>query len=245
MKIVVCDDCIEDLTEINKLLDLYRKKNAEVSFDVLYFSDSAKLYRRIQTENLGDIYLLDLIMSNKTGIDIGSLIRRSGRHCVIIYITSSDEYALDAYRLRAARYLLKPIQADLFFEALDYAASDLLRISREADFLVKTKEGLISAPYSQIEYIENCSRTLHVRLSSGESISSIFIRGSFEEEIRPLLQDGRFLHVHKSFLVNMNNIHSLAQSLIIMDSGKQIPISKNRAAEVKKTYLMFVSSEYR
>lgn len=245
MKIVVCDDCLEDLAEIEKLLDLYQTENPNVTFDVLHFTDSAELYRRIQTEDLGDLYLLDMIMANKTGVDLGSLIRRTGRQSVIIYITSSDEYALDAYRVRAARYLLKPIRAGLFFEALDYAASDLLRLHRDAGYPVKTKEGLISVPYSQIEYIENCSRTLQVCLSSGKIIRSIFIRGSFDSEIRPLTEDSRFLHVHKSFLVNMNYIRTLAQGTIVMDSGKQIPVSKTRAAEVKKAYLMFVSSAYR
>ena len=62
-------------------------------------------------------------MADKTGIDIGSLIRRTGGQSVIIYITSSDEFALEAYHVRAVRYLLKPIKAELFFEALDYALS--------------------------------------------------------------------------------------------------------------------------
>ncbi len=245
MKIVVCDDSIEDLTEIEGLLAKYKEDNAGIRFDVMRFTDSDELYRRIQTEELGDIYILDMIMADKSGIDIGSLIRRTGGQSVIIYITSSDEYALEAYHVRAVRYLLKPIREELFFEALDYAVSDIARVRRDAEYPVKTKEGLVSVPYSKIEYIENCSRTLQVCLSGGNSINSIFIRKSFEEEVRQLAEDKRFVHVHKSFLVNMNYIDKLAQGTIRMESGKSIPVSKTRAADVKKAYLMFVSEQYR
>ena len=245
MKIVVCDDNIEDLTEIEGLLAKYKEDNADIKFDVMQFTDSAELYRRIQKEELGDIYILDMIMADKTGIDIGSLIRRTGGQSVIIYITSSDEFALEAYHVRAVRYLLKPIKAELFFEALDYAVSGIVRIKKDAEYPVKTKEGVVSVPYSQIEYIENCSRTLQVCLSGGNSINSIFIRKSFDEEVRQLAQDKRFVHVHKSFLVNMDYIEKLAQRTVMMECGKSIPVSKTRAADVKKAYLMFDSEMYR
>ena len=48
MKIVVCDDNIEDLTEIEGLLAKYKEDNADIKFDVMQFTDSAELYRRIQ-----------------------------------------------------------------------------------------------------------------------------------------------------------------------------------------------------
>lgn len=57
--------------------------------------------------------------------------------------------------------------------------------------------------------------------------------------------DRRFVQVHKSFLVNMDYIQKLVQGTIIMESGRQIPVSKTRAADVKKIYLMFVSEKYR
>ncbi len=100
-------------------------------------------------------------------------------------------------------------------------------------------------PYAKIEYIENYSRQLNICLSSGESIKSIFIRKSFDEEIRDIAQDRRFLQVHKSFLINMNYVNKLTQNSILMESGKSIPISKKRAADVKKEYLLYVNERYR
>lgn len=245
MKIVVCDDSLEDLSIIEELLAEYKEHYKNINIDVVQFTDSTILYHKIQEEELGDIYILDMIMNNKTGIDLGTLIRSIDEKSVIIYITSSNEFALEAYSVHAVRYLLKPIRKDLFFEALDYAMSDAMKAEKDPEYQVKTKEGLVSVPYSRIEYVENYSRTLNISLTDGNSIKSIFIRKSFDEEVGQLLDDKRFLHVHKSFLVNMNHIDKLSQRTITMESGKNIPVSKTRAAEVKKEYLMFVSAKYR
>lgn len=244
MKIVVCDDNRRDLAEIDGLLAKYKKSNTDARFDVVQFTDSTTLYQKIQEENDGDIYLLDMIMENKTGIDLGSLIQRMDGQSAIIYITSSNDYALEAYHVHAIRYLLKPIREELFFEALDYAISNLSRTKKDAVFQVKTKKGLMSIPYPRIEYVENYSRTLNIHLTNKTNIQSIFLRKSFDEEIQPLAEDKRFLHVHKSFLVNMDHIDQLTQKTILMESGKEIPVSKAKASDVKKDYLMYVSEKY-
>ena len=244
MKIVVCDDSIEDLTEIERLLTKYKEINSNTNLEVEQFSHAAKLYQKIQEKELADIYILDMIMSEKTGIDIGTLIRSSNRQSVIVYITSSDDFALEAYGVRAVRYLLKPVSEEQFFEALDYALS-LTKLETEKIYPVKTKNGLVAIPYSKIEYIENYSRVLNIFQTDGESFKRIFIRKSFDEEIREIAQDKRFMQVHKSFLINMNYVNKLTQNTILMESGKSIPISKKRVVNVRKEYLLFVSDQYR
>ncbi len=162
---------------------------------------------------------------------------------VIIYLTSSDDFALEAYGVHAARYLLKPVSEKDFFEAMEFALS-YNKVNEEILFPVKTKMGTVSVPYSKIEYIENYSRMLNVHLMDGSSIKSIFIRKSFDEEIRQISGDRSFLRVHKSFLINMNHIKKLEYGNILMESGRRIPVSKTRAADVKKEYLLFISECY-
>ena len=155
-----------------------------------------------------------MIMSEKSGIDIGSLLRSVGSDSVIVYITSSNDFALEAYGVHAARYLIKPVSEESFFEAMD-AAWAHTKVRKRLLFQVRTKEGTVSVPYSGIEYIENYSRTLNVCLADGGSIRSIFIRKSFDEEIREIAADRSFLQVHKSFLINMEHVRKLGQADIV------------------------------
>ena len=244
MKIMICDDSPNDLAAIKELLEKYCKHRTNTALEAEQASDSAVLYRRIQEGERWDIYILDILMSEKTGIDIGGLLHRSGAQSPIIYVTSSDDFALDAYGVHAVRYLLKPVREDLLFEALDYVLSFPGK-KGSGVYKVKTKEGLAAVPYSRIEYIENSARTLSIRLTDGKIIKSIFIRKSFDEEIRQLTDAADFLQVHKSFLVNLNYVDRLAQGNITMESGRCIPVSKARSADVKREYLMFVSQKYR
>lgn len=245
MRVAICDDSIDDLKKIKGLLTKYSERNKDLQLETEYFTDSVELYRQVKTKIHSDIYILDVIMSKRTGIDIGTLIRNMiDEDNVIIYITSSDDYAFEAYGVHAARYLLKPVEEELFTEALDYAVSRISKNTKDEMYTVKTKDGLVSVPYSRIEYIENYSRILNINLTDGRKIQSIFIRKSFIEETREIAEDNSFIQVHKSFLVNLRYIDRLAPDNIIMESGARIPVSKARAGEVKKEYLKFVSARY-
>lgn len=244
MKLVICDDNISDLIKIEKLVAKYKSLHPKTKLEIIKFTEPVRLSEQIRRRDLADIYILDIIMSQTTGIEIGNQIRDiAHQKPVIIYITSSNDFALEAYDIHAIRYLLKPVQEDKFFEALDYALS-CRELKKDPVFPVKTREGLVSIPCSQIEYIENTSRTLEVHLTNQEQIKSIFIRRSFEDEIQPLTDSRNFVQVHKSFLINFQHVKKLDTDSIFMNSGASIPVSKRNTARVKKEYLLFVSEQY-
>lgn len=244
MKIVICDDSIEDLCGMEKLLLKYKELHTNVVFEVDKYSDASRLYGKINKSGFADIYILDMLMDMKSGIEIGNHIRSMDDKSVIIYITSSEDFALDAYNVRAIRYLLKPVYEGQFFEAMDYALS-YISMKNDAVYLVKTKDGLVSLPYSQIEYIESSSRMLYIYLTDGKLVQSIFLRKSFDEEMKELLANDSFIQIHKLFIVNLRYVRKMERSDMVMESLKSLPISKKRIAEVKKEYLLFVSKLYR
>ena len=65
-----------------------------------------------------DIYILDVIMPQLNGIELGMNLREEGFDGKIIYLTSSQEYSLDAFRVRAFDYLIKPITKDAFHKTV-------------------------------------------------------------------------------------------------------------------------------
>ncbi len=243
MKITLCDDSLTDLCEIEKMLLKYKTLYPGRDFELEKFSDPSLLCQRISSGSLADIYILDMLMPGQTGIDLGNLIRSSGSESTIIYVTSSNDYALDAYGVHAVRYLLKPVDEYRLFEALDYGLY-FTKIKTEPLYVVKTKNGLSQTPFSKIEYIENTGRRLEVHLADGRILKSLFIRKSFEEETREILEKRNFQQIHKSFLVNLDYVKQLAANSITVESGRQLPVSKANAARAKREYLLFVSEKY-
>lgn len=244
MKITICDDSIKDLLKIDKLLSKYKSMHPDRDFTLEKFSDPSRLFQKISDGNLAEIYILDMLMPGRTGLDIGRQIRISGGESVIIYITSSDDHALDAYGVHAVRYLLKPIDESKFYEALDYALS-CINVKTETMYQIRTKGGLMQRPCSKIEYIENAGRRLEVHLTNGEMLQSLFIRKSFEEEIREIAAKRNFQQIHKSFLINLDYVRQLTPDSAIMESGTRLPVSKARSANVKREYLVYISEKYR
>lgn len=243
VKITVCDDSMEDLANMERLLIRYQKKYPQEKFKTEKYSDAMKLYNKVEKE-LSDIYILDMVMPLKSGIDLGKRIREKRKEIPIIYTTSSDEFALEAYGVQAARYLVKPFSEEIFFEAVDYAVSNIL-MKKEGIFIVKTKEGIVSIPYSRILYIENTARVMSIHLKDQSILESVFLRNSFENECKELLFDSHFIQVHKSFVVHMEYVEKLEQDQIVMNDGSIVPVSRKKNSEVKRKYLLYVTDRYR
>lgn len=243
MKITVCDDCLSDLLRTKRLLEQYKEECAAAEFEVEGYSDSVQLYHKIEEGDYADIYILDVMMEHMNGIELGGFLRRVKPGAVIIYTTASRDYAVEAYQVLAQRYLVKPYAWEEFREAVDYAVATA-ESGEKSVFYIKTKEGVTSVNCTKILYVECAARTLHVHLTDGRVLQSIFIRRSFEQETAILLADHKFQQVHKSFIINMAHVEVFTQERITMSDGMKIPVSQKRAAQVKQIYFNYISDRY-
>jgi len=70
-----------------------------------------------------------------------------------------------------------------------------------------------------------------------------YIRTSFSDTTAPLLQDERFLSVHKSFVVNLEKAKEFQKDGLIMDNGAFIPVSRLKYSQVKKKYFSYLHGD--
>lgn len=243
MKITICDDEMREVKNTKELLDQYLLTKPGLSATVEVSQNSSKLYDDINAGEESDIYILDVMMPGRSGIEIGKLLDEQKRKCVVIYTTCSKDYALDAYGVKASRYLLKPIEENAFCEAMDFA---ILHVQQKLspEFIVKTKQGVVTLDFDKIIYIESASRAMHFHMSDGSLIRSIMLRASFETELDPILKDENFIQIHKSFVINMAYISNMSQESVTL-GNVILPISKKKIAQTKKTYLAYIADRYR
>lgn len=164
--ITICDDSLQDLMYMEKMLYHYRERNPDSLFAVNKYSDPGKLYARIEEGEYADIYILDILMPDKSGIELGNLIRAQKRKSIIMYTTASVDYALEAYQVFACRYLVKPLEEAVFQEAVQYALMQA-ELNREPVFRIKTAEGVLTFAYSGILYVECRQRSLYLYARMG------------------------------------------------------------------------------
>ncbi|MEG0897442.1 MAG: LytTR family DNA-binding domain-containing protein [Ruthenibacterium sp.] len=244
LEIAICDDDMTDLQQIETAVAAYQAENASAQISVYSTQSPAALAEKIAHGERSDIYILDLMMPEIDGISLGKIIRNSGCCAPIIYITSSNEHAFEAYGVCALRYLMKPVaQADMF-AALDFARHNLAQHSVK-HFHVKTKEGIQKIAVADIVCVENIQRSMQFTMQDGTKVNSVCNRESFETHLAPLLADDSFAQPHKSFLVHMKFVQSLQPDTLLLDSGLHVPISRNYASDLKRRYLKYLARSER
>ena len=235
LSIAICDD---EMVEIKNIIQaLYIVLDEKVSLD--YYTDYNELLDACQAGKEYDIYFLDILMPGMTGINVAHLINEYNRDALIVFITSSREYALEAFGVKAVRYLLKPIEHNALKEAIDYCKS--LMKNTKKTWLVKTQRGIVTIDMNDITYIESYNRAMNIHKSDGSTILSSSLRSSFEDALKEILENPVFIQVHKSYVVNMNYVDTYGSSLLYLEDGDEIPISKNKSKDVKTKFLKFMA----
>ena len=84
---------------------------------------------------------------------------------------------------------------------------------------------------------------VHFHLLSGEDVVSLSLRVSFAEVAKPLLEDGRFLQPHRSYVVNLAAARLLTAGELQMSSGARIPIPRGREGAVRDAFQQWVQQQ--
>lgn len=203
MYIAVCDDQIEELEKLTALLQAWQSdRRSDVRFQT--FRSGGQLLDAARAERF-TLYLLDVLMPGMTGMDAAREIRSFDAAADIIFLTTSPGFAYESYGVRAAEYLLKPINAKLLYPVLDKL---YLRDQKPQDGLtVKSNGMLVRLPFSQLSYVEVNGKHLFFNMADGTVYE---VAASMREYEGALLARPEFMRVHRSYIVNMLQAEKLS-----------------------------------
>ena len=234
IKIAFCDDDSTVLSDLHRLLALYRaEKNMEI--DDTSFHSPLDLIAEIEQGIRFDILFLDVLMPGENGIDAASEIRNYDKNAKIIFLTSSSEFAVQSYTVNAFYYQLKPVCPENFFRLMDSVLSQCKK-EQANSLILHSKTGITRIKPAQLEYCEVIHRTLFIHLTSGKVLECI---GSLDELAKQLIPYGNFLRPHRSYLVNLEYIQNLSYRAITMSCLAEIPVPRGKYNEIKNAFLEY------
>ena len=135
-----------ELDKTENILNDYEKKHPEINFMIKCFESADELLYMIKEKNYApNLIFLDIFMPGQRGqpvslgMEAAKELRDMGNRANLVFLTTSREYALEAFDVDASQYLLKPVTEKRLADALDRFMESaeteqkkyiLLRISR-------------------------------------------------------------------------------------------------------------------
>ena len=233
LKIAVCDDSRELLEKVEKDLHEYENvRNTPVT--VHTYTNAVDLLDGLKKTDY-DILILDIIMPGFTGMQAAHEIRKFNEEIKIIFLTSSKEFAIESYSVGAYYYLLKPVLNEKLFSVLDKVVSEIT--SKQESCVIYTHMGIVNIPFAKIECLEVYNKHLVFHLSDGSTKET---RGALSDYENIFLDRKEFLKIHRSYILNMDYIHSIEAGEIVTYSGKRFPVSRLVAKDIKEHYMNYI-----
>lgn len=236
MKTLIIEDEHKSRETLCYLLEKYCP-DIQVCGSTGHFDEGYQLFGEQQPDLLFiDIHLNSL---EGTGLDLVQLIDSS--KCAVIFTTGFRDYAVDAFRLKAIDYLLKPVKIEQLMEAVqkarDYSGKERvpMKLDGRETFHIPTHTGFQLIRQQDI-----------IRCEADGAYTHLYINGSREHvttstnigQIEPRL-NGNFLRIHKSHIINRQFVtgYSKGDALIVkMTDRSEVPVSRTNR-EVFFTWL--------
>lgn len=177
----------------------------------------------------GDIDLLfvDINMPDLNGLDF---VKSLDRKIPVIFTTAHSEYAIEGFQVDAIDYLLKPISYALFLKSANKAKAwfdvntkpaEVVQAATDYIF-IKAEHRLIRVFLADIKYIEGSNEYIIIHQIKEKPLTTLMRMKNIES----ILPENLFMRVHRSFIVNLNQVKVIERNRIIFDEKIYIPIGE-------------------
>ncbi len=229
IKCLIADDEFLSLNLLNSYVDqipnlqlIKRCNNAIELLDVI-------------NNNSIDLIFMDIQMPQLTGIDFVKSLK--GQQPLIIFTTAYPNYALEGFELGVVDYLVKPFSFERFVQAVNKAADRLKNTSnttiKAKDYIfVKADHKHLKINFDDILFIEGLKEYVSFYTKDKKRIITLEALKNLED----MLPKEKFIRVHKSYIVSINEIISINGNTIEIKE-KEIPLGGVYKENIEKIIL--------
>lgn len=193
--------------------------------------DAVDAYQKIQLNDV-EILFLDIEMPDMSGIDLVKSLNE--KRPLVIFTTSTTDYAAEAFNLNVVDFLIKPVSPARFLQAVEKAkrifmTKSLAMTEKEDEFIfIRDSNVVRRLKVSDILYME--ARGDYVRINVADQTYSIH---SSLKAVEEKLSKNSFLRVHRSFIINVSKIDTLEGGTLIVNKNI-VPVSDAYRAALNK-----------
>lgn len=227
MKIAVINDSAEDRKLLAEKIQNFCLRESLI-YEIRSFSSGNEFLLASRTD--WDIIFLDIFMNEIDGMTVARTLRGNNVSSLIVFTTSSRDYAIESYDVRAFHYLVKPIEQDKLDEVLRLSEKSI----RSRNHYIEVKEGRIMSRIliRDIMYTDYYNHYIQIH-TPGRMIKTYM---SFAEFSPLLLKYKQFLSPYRNCMINMDYVQQMDDHDFLMKDQVQIPINRARKSEIRQAY---------
>ncbi len=183
-----------------------------------------------------DIVFIDIQLPKENGLETAKKLYRMDKRPVIVFVTSSPDFAAQGYGVNALGYIVKPVTDRALADILQ-AAEERLRPPACPTLAVRDENGIRILRLDRVTHMESRNRRVLFHCD-GETVLCVASLAGFQPRLPP-----SFLQIHKSFIINLDRALALRTAGVLLDDGTEAPISRRYRKETAEAFFARLSGE--
>ena len=230
---------IEDQPPAQRILKKYINDMGHLDLKAT-FSNALDAITFLNTQKV-DLIFLDIHLPKISGMDF---LKSTAPNSHVILTTAFSEYALESYEYNVVDYLLKPFSFQRFVKAISKipniqntstnpANTSSSSIAQSDSIFIKSGYEHIKISLADILYIKSEADYTEIFITNKKHLTSNPLRYWLEK-----LDSTRFCQIHKSYIVNVNQVVKVSGNMATLNNGDTIPIGRSFKESFGKRFLM-------
>lgn len=238
LRVAICDDSKTDLATVSCAVESYFSTHPPLSGKIDLFSAPSALLDALEAGGAWDIALLDVCMPGMLGTQVAQELSRRLPDLTFLFLTTSADYAVEAFALGAVHYLVKPFTQAQLTQALDRAVIPFQ--SREQKGLLLHMESGMTCrvPLGEIAYIESVGRLRVIHTHSGSLEEHQQSLAALYDQLQALTP-GQFITPYRGYIVNQDAIRTITAQGILLHSGAKVPLKEGDFRKTRNAYFQW------
>ncbi len=228
LNIAIVDDLAEDRERLFR--DVSDYFGGEPSGAVVRVFLDAASFLQAHAKIPFQLVFLDIVMDSMDGLALSQMLRGIDTSMLIVFVSSSREYAFDAFPVHPFDYLVKPYERERLRGVLVEAERALS--AAEPTINIRVPYDSLDVPVSRISSVVAQGHAVEVTLTDGRLLRSVM---TFTELSGRLTEDERFLLLNRGVLVNMDDVLTVQEDTMRMKTGAIHSLRvRNRSALISR-----------
>lgn len=239
LTIGICDDDNFILMKFKKMFHAIAEETG-IKLEIICFNKSEHLTRELKRNvHIFDLLVLDILLGEDNGVDIGYELRRHNESVDIIYASSSNHYVFDAFKSLPTYYIRKNEDSDEAIHDILKKAIYRKNKKKHNTYTINIRHTVYHLELSKISYIEIRNRTLYIRDMNDQDMVHFNSKLSDFEET---LNVNHFIRIHRSIIINLEAVILLKSEEVKLSSGVTLPIGRKYKSHVRQAFLDFIQN---